>query len=251
MEILDNTSPIETPNMLFSMNLTRLRYLVAATALVLMTFPLRANVILPGQSGIAPDVFPNPGSPPLLGVTNGTFSFGSGTGLLTGSYFEAVLVDPLGVTCTGCLDFAFQVNEDSGLSSGIFSLDLSRFFGYTTDVGYIAGTGHAGDGPGNGDPISVSRGPFGGGIGFRFSAPGSTSNTIGPGGSTDILVVATNATTYDTLGALGISGGSGANSPANGQITGLFEPTVVPEPSTVVLLSLGLAGIAAFRKRIS
>lgn len=231
-------------------NLTRLRYLVAATALVLMTFPLHANGILPGQSGIAPDVFSNPGSPPLLGQTNGTFSFGSGTSLLTGSYFEAVLVDPLGVTCAGCLDFAFQVTEDSGLSSGIFSLNMSRFFGYTTDVGYIAGTGDGGGGPGNGDPISVSRGPFGGGIGFTFSAPGSTSHTIGPGGSTDILVVATNATTYDTLGALGISGG-GPNGPANGQITGLFEPTIVPEPSTMVLLSLGLAGIAAFRKRIS
>jgi len=78
----------------------------------------------------------------------------------------------------------------------------------------------------------------------------ATSNAIGPGRSTDILVVATNATTYDTLGALGISGGNGA-SPANGQITGLFEPTFVPEPSTIVLLSLGLAATAAFRKRIS
>ena len=210
---------------------------------------LHAAVLVPGDTNIPPDVFPNPGSPPLLNLTNGTFSFGSGAGLLTGNYFEAVLVDPLGVTCTGCLDFAFQVNEDGGLSSGIFNVILSRFFGYTTDVGYIPGTGGTGAGPGNGDPLSVSRGSGGGGIGFRFSAPGVTGNTIGPGGSTDILVVATNATSYDALGSLAISGGNGT-SPAIGTITGLFEPTfVVPEPSTALLLCLGLVGIMVSRKR--
>jgi hypothetical protein len=40
-------------------------------------------------------VFSNPGNPPLLGNLNGTFNFGGG--LLTGSWEEVVLVDPLGV----------------------------------------------------------------------------------------------------------------------------------------------------------
>jgi len=62
--------------------------------------------------------------------------------------------------------------------------------------------------------------------------------------------VATNATTYDTNGVLGISG-LGNNQSAAGQINGFFEPTFVPEPSTALLLSLGLLGIAAFRKRTS
>ena len=230
------------------MNVPPPRYLLAATVLILMTFPLHANPVLPGQSGITPDAFPNVGSPPLLGSTNGTFSFGSGAGLLTGSYFEVVLVDPLGVTCAGCLDFAFQINEDPGLSSGIFNVVLSQFTGFTTDAGYIIGTGHMGGSGGNGDPISISRGPLGGGVGFLFSSPSSPDGVIGPGGSTDILVVATNATTYTTLGVLQISGGR-ADSPAIGQITGLFEPGSVPEPSTALLLGLGLAGIAALRKR--
>ncbi|HEY2859543.1 MAG TPA: PEP-CTERM sorting domain-containing protein, partial [Terracidiphilus sp.] len=99
-------------------------------------------------------------------------------------------------------------------------------------------------------PISVTRGPFGGVINFVFSAPDNISNVIGPGGSSAILIVATNATTFDNLGILGINGGRDG-SPANGQISGLFEPTLqaVPEPSTALFLSLGLVGIAAFRKR--
>jgi len=234
-------------NRLSFANLIRVRYLVAGFVLMTVTSPIHANVLLPGDT-VSPDVFANPGSPPTLNITSGAFSFGSGMGLLTGTYFEAVLVDPLGITCAGCLDFAFQINEDSGLSSGIFSTGLSAFFGYTTDVGYVDGTGNMGASGGDGNPISVSRGPFGGGVSFVFVTPTSGA-PIGPGGSSAILVVATDATTYDSLGVLSINGGR-QGSPANGQISGIFEPTflLTPEPSTALLLTLGLAGLAAFRK---
>ena len=189
-----------------------------------------------------PDVFADPGSsPPLLGDISGTFSFGSGIGLLTGSWEEVVLVDPFDVTCSGCLDFAFVVNEDPLLSSGIFDAGLSGFLGYTTDVGYIDDTGTA--------PIFVNRGTFGNDITFEFvTATSSSSNVIGPGGGSAVLIVATNATTFDSLGTLSISGGR-QGSPADGQISGVFEPIFAPEPPTTLLLGLGLTGIAAFRKR--
>jgi hypothetical protein len=235
---------METPNKLFSMNVTGLRYLVAATALTLMTLPLRANVLLPGGS-VTPDVFSNPGSspPPALDDISGTFSFGSGAGLLTGSWEEVVLVDPLGITCVGCLDFAFQLTEDPLLSTGIFNASLSSFFGYTTDVGYVNGTGRMGGSGGAGTPILVNRITSGAGVDFVFVNPTSGA-AIGPGGQSAVLVVATNATSFDSLGTLGIAGSPGIN-----PITGLFEPSRVPEPSTALLLSLGLAGIAALRKR--
>ena len=220
------------------MSVPPLRHLLAATVLMLLTFPLHANPLLPGGS-VSPDIFPNPGStPPLLGDITGTFDFGSG---FTGSYEEAVLVDPFGVTCSGCLDFAFAVNNSSA-SWALFSLQLARFNGYTTDVGYVMNSG------GNVDPVSITRGPVGGNISFQFNTP----TILLPGFSSDFLVVATNATGFDTGGVIAIIGSNGPGSIFNGQIRdGIFEPTFVPEPSTMVLLSLGLSAVAAFRKRQS
>lgn len=231
------------------MNWKRRHVVLALAALMPVTLPLHANVVLPGDT-VSPDVFSNPGAVPLLAQTSGTFSLGSGPGLITGSYSEQVAVDPFGVTCAGCLDFAYQISEDPLLSSGIFSLTLGRFFGYSTDVGYIDGTGFNPCCSGNGDPFSVHRSPLGGTLFFLFSGP-SVGEPIGPGGTTAILIVATDATTYDSLGFVGVAGGR-ADSPTNAPITGLFEPTFqapVPEPSAAVLLSLGFAGIAAFSRK--
>lgn len=57
-----------------------LRLLIVATSLILIT-PLDAEVLLPGGMG-SPDVFANPGDVTPLGLKSGTFSFGSGIGLI-------------------------------------------------------------------------------------------------------------------------------------------------------------------------
>lgn len=217
------------------MKLTDTRYFLAITALTIMTFPLSANTVLPGGS-VSPDVFTITSTPPLLGDLTGTFNIGSGK--LTGSWEEAVLVDPLGVTCTGCLDFAFQINLNANSLDNIFALGLASFFGYSTDAGYVSNSGDVAT-------DSVLRGPLGGPVFFLFTDP-----VLTPGHSTDFLVVATNAKTYDQHGSIGVYGGN-SDVHVNGSIQRVFEPTAVPEPSTIALMSLGLLGIAAFRKKLS
>ena len=135
---------------------------------------------------------------------------------------------------------------DPGSPDFAFGVNYSRFPGYSTNVGYVLGSGD----PGALDPIGVSRGAGGGNIGFSFA---STAAVILSGKSTDFLVIATNAKTYDIQGVMGIAGGHDSDPTHNitGQIFGLFEPTFVatPEPSTALLLSLGLVGIAVFHRR--
>jgi hypothetical protein len=220
------------------MNLTRARCVIGITGLMLTTLPLHANVLLPGDSG-APDAFPNPGMVSLPNHIHGTFSFGGGA--LAGSYDDYVLVDPLGIGCPGCLDFALVLTVTTG---NISTFGLSSFAGFTTDVGYVIGSA------GGFDPTDVARFPASGAdVGFGF-----TSDLVG-GQTTDALIIVTNATSFDTNGfaATNLSA-TGGVTPGyfGGVISGpFFEP--VPEPSTASLLSLALMGIgiAVFRKTTS
>jgi hypothetical protein len=147
------------------------------------------------------------------------------------------------------LDFAFQISVDDASTFSIYQAIFTNFSGFTVNVVYASGSGVA--------PDSAGRGPAGGGIAFSYGNVGAP--TLGPSENTAYLLIATNATNYDSLGSASINGsnydGEGSCTPFNvdhcrgGQVQGLFEPTLVPEPSSALLLSLGLAGIAAFRKR--
>lgn len=229
----------QTSLILSRMNLPRLCKFVLAAAPLLVALPVHANILQPGDTNKAPDVFTLPNAnPPVLGEISGTFNIGNGT--ITGSWEEAVLVDPLGITCPGCLVFGFDITVDQASRGSVFGLNLARYFSYTTDVGYLANV------PGV-PPTSVSRGPFGGGIGFNMVFQ---NQAINPGSGSAVMVVATNATTFDRGGNLIINGFSFASSSnISTQIGDLFEPTLIPEPSTALLFGLGLLGIAALRKR--
>jgi hypothetical protein len=200
-----------------------------------------------------PDVFTLASTPPLLGEIDGTFSLPVGGGTITGTYTDVVLVDPFGITCSGCLDFAIQVSINPG-SSGV----IDRVFNggllvnslpAATDVGYASGTGSIA-------PTLVNYGPAGEDMGFTVS--------MGPGASTDFLVIATDATSYktddvsaavaaSTGGILQLSGTIGASTANDVGMAGdFFVPVATTEPSTLWLTAaglLGLMGMALLRKR--
>ncbi len=220
------------------MYLWHLRYRALFIAATLVASSLQANVLAPGDSNVLPDIFTVSGDPPLLGDNTGTFNFGNGT--ITGTWESVVLVDPLGVTCSGCLDFAFQVSVDGSSSAALFALALGRFSGYSTDVGYVDDTGYA--------PSFVSRGaPDGIPVGVNLIR---NMGALPPGSSTAILVVATNATAYDNRGIVTLASFVfSEDTNLRGQINGLFEPASVPEPSTALFVCIGLAGLAALRSK--
>src|SRR5579864_7754775 len=109
------------------MHMSKLRYLVAAAALFLTTASLRATTITPGQTGVSPTDFGVVSSAtPILASVSGTFSLDGGA--VVGAYAEGVAVDPFGVTCTGCLDFFFQVGNHSGSTGSITRIGLDGLF---------------------------------------------------------------------------------------------------------------------------
>jgi hypothetical protein len=221
--------------------------LAAATTLMLTTFPVNANTILPGQT-VAPDVFTLTSVPPLLGQINGSFSLSVGGGTITGTYVDAVLVDPLGVTCTGCLDFALQISVDSGSPGAIEQVFNGGLKAggtpWATDVGYVTGSGDIA-------PSSVNYGPAGVDMRFNLALP------LTAGESTDFLVIATDATSYNTIdvtpsqalstgGILQLSGTNGTGVAGDVGMPGNFfapAPLATPEPSTLWLTAAGLLGL--------
>ena len=166
----------------------------SAIALLLIACTVHADQIGPGGSG-PPDVFMLTSTPTALDTANGTFSMSVGGGTITGTYTEAVFDDPLGVTCPTCLDFALKVTVNSGSPGELLNVFYGAWSGYSTDVGYVPGSG------GGDDPTTVSRGTAGVDIEFALAS------ALTAGNSTDYFVIATNATSYsvDNIGAGGES----------------------------------------------
>jgi hypothetical protein len=202
-----------------------------------------ASAINIGDTDEAPDVFPNPGgSVTVWGDLSGTFDLGNG---ITGTWEDAVVVDPFHTFCPTCLAFAFQVSLDPTAGGAIFSIGSGLFGNFAADAGYID--------QGSWTPTLVRRGP--GNIVFNLihNAGTPSAAALSPGGMTDFLVIATDATNFDTKGAMSLQNfvfSTGTSGPA-GHLNGLFEPTTAtPEPSSSTLIVFGFAAMAALRKRV-
>lgn len=232
------------------------RYLLAASVLLSVAFPLHAGTLLPPGGNVSPlqgETVPANINTYLIAETDNSFYFAPGaqTPFLSGDVAEAVVSDAaFGLSCPTCLDFAFQINVDDSSFFSVYQAILTNFAGFTFNVGYGTGTGDV-------VPDGMGRGPAGGGIGVSFG--NDAAPTLGSGESSVFFLIATNATNYDSSGTVNIYGSNGGsctpfdvNHCRGGQVTGsFFEPTSAPEPSSALLLGLGLAGIAALRKRFA
>jgi len=199
----------------------------AVAGVLSLTTPVWAQDLTPSHT-VTPTATANPLTEAgftVVASTSGHFS----TPVESGTYSAYVVRET-----SGTLDFVYKFSNDSSSSSKIERMTAYNFAGFTTNVGYVAGSGDI-------TPRSADRTADGKVVGFNFLAP----NSVSPGQDTDIMVIKTNATNW-TTGTYTFQDGGATTVAA-------YAPALpTPEPST--LLSLGLGGVVVLgisRRRVS
>jgi hypothetical protein len=181
------------------------------------------------------------------GMTSGTldawmssaFTYTTTSGTNTGFIYSAVYDDG------GTLDFYYQVVNDPSSSTALARLTATDFAGFGTNSAFMTdGSSLTGTGFVDGTlaPQTSDSNVDGSVIGFSFYPPTGPPTEIAPGDTSYVLIISTNATSYEAGNASIIDGGT--------DTVAAFQPGTTPEPASLGLMGLGLIALASVRRRL-
>jgi hypothetical protein len=189
---------------------------------VLITGGIQAATLLPGSSLVPPPYGLGPAGGLVL--ASSTVPFAAPLSLSGTLVSKVITNDPASPFSSG-LTFTYEITMDnvSGAQpAGLFT--VSSYAGFNIDVCYTNGTVSFGV-----VPDSIARVTIGDTLRFSF-APGGNP-TLGPGVNSVLLVVRTDAQTWQsTVG--GVIDGNTAS------VT-TYAPSIIPEPSSATLAVVG------------
>ena len=191
--------------------------------------------LTPGSSVVPGLVAPGTSAGTLLADLVAPFSFTTTAGTTSGTIVSAVYKES-----GGSLDFYYQVNSNTSSATSLARETDTSFTGWVTSVGYRTdGSTLVGGAFINGTqaPLTADRDTTGSTVGFNFNPP--VSSEIGPGQSSNVLVISTNATSFVAGNASVIDGGAA--------IVSSFQP--VPEPAALAACLL-LGGLFMRRRSL-
>lgn len=209
-------------------------FISCAILMVLGAMPAGATPLAPGTA--------SPGPPPdIFTTTPSSFVAFTGDEVLTPTFEaeEVVFSDPSNPFGAGDLDFGYQFAFVHTTSPGdVQKLIAGSFAGFSTDVGYNPNFITDGGFSGTIVPSSVDRPDISGDT-VEFNFPAGAVTAVSP-----VLQIDTNATLFTAGTASVLIDGGSIN------FSNAFAPAAVPDPSSLVLFSIGLGALALYARKI-